>query len=440
MILIVDDDAAIRASLSLLLKRAGYTYEAVSSPDEAMTVVRKVQPEAVLLDMNFSCATSGIEGLTLLRQILLFAPATKIILMTAWGSIELAVEGMRAGAFHFITKLWDNRQLLERLSNAVKIDKTNDITVDRFDRAGIIGESHVLKSALDIVRRVAPTSAPVLINGESGTGKELIAEAIHRNSSRRDKPFVKVNLGGLPASLFESEMFGHVKGAFTGALNDRIGRFESADGGTIFLDEIGELDLSCQVKLLRVLQEQTFEPLGSNKTRKIDVRIICATNVNLREMVAERRFREDLYYRISVVGIELPPLRERGRDIILLAEQFLTESCRRNKLNDMRISEPAKEYLCTRPFPGNIRELKNLVERTALLSPSDTIKADDFKAAMSDDSSLSMAAPRTLDEIEADRISAVLEKHRGNISRAARELGLSRAALYRRMEKFDIKS
>ena len=235
-------------------------------------------------------------------------------------------------------------------------------------------------------------------------------------------------------------MFGHVKGAFTGALNDRIGRFESADGGTIFLDEIGELDLSCQVKLLRVLQEQTFEPLGSNKTRKVDVRIICATNVNLREMVAERRFREDLYYRVSVVGIELPPLRERGRDIILLAEQFLAESCKRNQLNDMCISEPAKKYLCTRPFPGNIRELKNLVERTALLSPSDTITADDFKAAMSGDSSLSMAAPRTLDEIEVERINTVLEKHRGNISRAARELGLSRAALYRRMEKFDIKS
>ena len=272
MILIIDDDPAIRASLSLLLRRSGHEVKAVASPAEAMAMVRVSTPALVLLDMNFSRQTSGDEGLTLLRQIKIFAPSVPVILMTAWGSIDLAVEGMRSGAFDFVTKPWDNRRLLDRI--AVALDMTGPTEsphpAGEFDRGGIVGSSEGLRSVLDTAARVAPTNAPVLITGESGTGKELVAEAIHRNSRRRDKPFVKVNLGGLPQSLFESEMFGHCKGAFTDAHTDRTGRFEAADGGTIFLDEIGELDLTCQVKLLRVLQEQSFEPLGSSTTRHID--------------------------------------------------------------------------------------------------------------------------------------------------------------------------
>ncbi|MCM1483480.1 MAG: sigma-54 dependent transcriptional regulator [Muribaculaceae bacterium] len=439
MILIVDDDSIVRSSLSLLLKRDGYVCTCAASPDEAMQTVRAAVPEAVLLDMNFGMSTTGDDGLTLLRQIKLFLPEVPVILITAWGSIDLAVRGMRAGAFDFITKPWDNAHVLESIANALKVNvRTEDDATGSFDRGNIIGRDGALSEVLDIVKRVAPTSAPVLITGESGTGKELIAEAIHRNSKRRDAPFIKVNLGGIPAALFESEMFGYKKGAFTGAVSDRVGRFEAANGGTIFLDEIGELDIACQVKLLRVLQEHTFEPLGSNRPRKVDVRVVCATNADLRRLVAEKRFREDLYYRICVVNVDLPPLRERGHDIRLLAEHFLAESCRANDLPVPRLGDSAIRFLMSHNYPGNIRELKNMMERTALIATGQELSEADVRgminsAVMAPDTPL-----RSLDEIEEARIREVLDKHRGNVSRAARELGISRGALYRRIEKFGI--
>ena len=266
----------------------------------------------ILMDMNFSLSTDGVEGLTLLKQVKLFLPEVPVILMTAWGSIELAVQGMQAGAFDFITKPWQNILLMQRIETALKLTekKEEEATVEEngFDRSGIIGKSKALTEILKTVQRIAPTTAPVLIMGESGTGKELIAEAIHRNSQRCRKPFVKVNLGGISQSLFESEMFGHKKGAFTDAATDRIGRFEMADKGTIFLDELGELDLSCQVKMLRVLQEQTFEVLGDSRPRKVDVRVVCATNANLAARVQEKTFREDLFYRVNLITIHLPAL------------------------------------------------------------------------------------------------------------------------------------
>ena len=273
MILVIDDDSAIRTSLSLLLKRAGYTVKAVSMPREAMEVVRAEEPRLILMDMNFSLSTDGVEGLTLLKQVKLFRPDVPVILMTAWGSIQLAVQGMQAGAFDFITKPWQNVVLMQRIETALELTETKEVqpvveTEDGFNRAGIVGESKVLKEIFKTIKRIAPTNAPVLITGESGTGKELIAEAIYRNSQRANKPFVKVNLGGISQSLFESEMFGHKKGAFTDAACDRTGRFEMADKGTIFLDELGELDMSCQTKMLRVLQEQTFEVLGDSRPRK----------------------------------------------------------------------------------------------------------------------------------------------------------------------------
>lgn len=440
MILIIDDDPAIRASLSLLLRRSGHEVKAVASPAEAMAMVRVSTPALVLLDMNFSRQTSGDEGLTLLRQIKIFAPSVPVILMTAWGSIDLAVEGMRSGAFDFVTKPWDNRRLLDRI--AVALDMTGPTEsphpAGEFDRGGIVGSSEGLRSVLDTAARVAPTNAPVLITGESGTGKELVAEAIHRNSRRRDKPFVKVNLGGLPQSLFESEMFGHCKGAFTDAHTDRTGRFEAADGGTIFLDEIGELDLTCQVKLLRVLQEQSFEPLGSSTTRHIDVRVICATNADLPGMVAERRFREDLFYRINLVNIELPPLRYRAADIPALADHFLVSAARANGLPVPQVSADAIAWLRSLAWPGNIRQLRNAVERTMIMSGSGCLTADDFRRAVPTSEADRPTPPpaATLDRMEHDRIADAMRRHAGNISRVAAELGLSRGALYRRLEKF----
>lgn len=441
MILIVDDDPAIRASLSLLLSHAGHDHKAVATPAEAMDEIRRGLPDVVMLDMNFSRFTTGEEGLTLLRQMKIFAPDLPIILMTAWGSIELAVAGMKLGAFDFITKPWDNRQILKTISTALELSGKHEDKADdgqsTFDRCGIIGRDPVLSGVLDTVARIAPTNASVLITGESGTGKEMIAEAIHRNSPRRNKPFVKVNLGGMSQSLFESEMFGHVKGAFTDAVTDRIGRFAAADGGTIFLDEIGELDLSCQVKLLRVLQEQRFEPLGSSTTRKVDVRVVCATNADLPAMVADRTFREDLFYRINLVTLQLPPLRHRRGDIATLTSHFAKLAAANYGVDKPLIDQSVIDFLASRQFPGNLRELKNLIERVMLVSGAKTLTAADFEKVATPVMT-SLAQQSSLEESERARIIEVLRHCNGNISRAATELGISRQALYRRIEKFDL--
>ena len=443
MILIIDDDKLICASLSMLLKRVGYEIQAVNTPQEAVDIVKTIEPQLILMDMNYSQLTSGIEGITLLKQVKLYRPHVPVILMTAWGSIDLAVEGMRAGAFDFITKPWDNRMLLQRIETALEISLPKESvgrnTKSTFSREKIIGRSASLNSVLSLVERIAPTNAPVLITGESGTGKELIAEAIHNNSKRSDKPFVKVNLGGISQTLFESEMFGHKKGAFTGAFADRIGRFDLADGGTIFLDEIGELDLSCQVKLLRVLQEQKFEVLGSSETHKVDIRVICATNANLPEMVAKNTFREDLLYRINLVQVNVPALRERTEDIPLLVRHFASTVCNENGIEVPEFAPDAIAYMKTLPFTGNIRELKNLVERTILVCGNETITADDIRSQQSPGYTIAReCGMMTLEDMERASIKASLEKHRNNISMVARELGISRAALYRRLEKYDI--
>ena len=438
MILIIDDDAAIRASLTVLLKRAGYMTRTASNPDEAIAEVRREIPQLVLLDMNFSRFTTGDEGLTLLRQIKVFAPSTPVILMTGWASIDLAVAGIKAGAFDFIAKPWDNARLLDSIATALKLGSGNRPeceTTDSFDRRGIVGHDPALEKVLSTVARIAPTNASVLITGESGTGKELIAEAIHYNSNRRDKPFVKVNLGGMPSTLFESEMFGHKKGAFTDAVADRAGRFEIADGGTIFLDEIGELDMGCQVKLLRVLQERRFEPLGSSRTRTVDVRVICATNADLPRMVAEKRFREDLFYRINLITVELPPLRSRRGDIAALADHFIGRLCDDSGLKRPQITAEAYRRLSSLDFPGNIRELKNIVERAVLVNSGDTLTADSFDGSRT---TAAQPAPgdNTIAGNERRAIASALERNEGNISRAASELGLSRASLYRRIDKY----
>ena len=457
MILVVDDDKTIRLSLKLILERNDYEVALAEEPKEAIQIVRNTPAvELVLMDMNYSISTDGEEGLTLLKQVKVFRPEVPCILMTAWGTIDLAVQGMRAGAFDFITKPWDNGVLLERIETAININGRKATVgagpVPSRSNSTIIGSS--LSGILATVARIAPTNAPVLITGESGTGKELIAEAIHRQSLRGKGPFVKVNLGGISTSLFESEMFGHKKGSFTDAKADRIGRFEMASGGTIFLDEIGELSMASQVKLLRVLQDQTYEVLGDSRTRRTDVRVVCATNADLRTMVEEKTFREDLFYRINIINLHLPPLRDRREDIPLLVRHFLQQACVTNNLPSVAVSTDAIGYLQTLPFPGNIRELKNLVERALLMKPYPQPKdrdewvltVSDFQSSYSSVQSLStppspwsgVGGDASLSSLERSAIAACIAKHNGNLSLVAKELGISRGALYRKIEKYGL--
>ncbi len=429
-ILVVDDDRAIRSSLTLLLEHEGYAVTTASDRAEAIAAVRAHEPSLVFLDMNFGRATTGEEGLTLLSQIKLFRPDTPVVLMTAWGSIPLAVEGMKRGAADFVAKPWNNFALLEMVA-ALTDGKSGAVANDVFDRSLIVGESKEISRVLEVVRRVASSDASVLIMGENGTGKELVAETIHRNSPRATAPFVKVNLGGISQSLFESEMFGHRKGAFTDAVADRKGRFEMADKGTIFLDEIGELTPACQVKLLRVLQEHTFEPLGSSRTIRADVRVVSATNARLPQMVAQGTFREDLFYRLNLITVILPPLRERTDDIELLVKHFASDRA--------EFSSKAIDLLRSMPFPGNIRELKNMVERAILMCGS-TVDDSGLRKCLNfaPDMALTGTESTTLSSNERSLIQEALAECHGNITAAAQRLGLTRQALYRRIEKYGI--
>jgi two-component system NtrC family response regulator len=435
-----------------MLKHAHYDVQAVASPKEAIAIVRTTAPELILMDMNYSLTTTGDEGITLLKQVKIFQPDTPVILMTAWGSINLAVKGMQAGAQDFVTKPWNNAALMQQIETALALNAKKKVVEEtapekkgKFDRSHIIGKSKALMDVLKTIEQVANTNASVLITGESGTGKELIAEAVHRNSPRAKKPFVKVNLGGISQSLFESEMFGHKKGAFTDASSDRVGRFEMADKGTIFLDELGELDLSCQVKLLRVLQEQTFEVLGDSRPRKVDIRVVSATNANLQEMVKKHTFREDLFYRVNLITVHLPALRERREDIPLLVRHFADMQCEANGRPKVDFTPEAMRFLQNLPYPGNIRELKNLVERTLLVCGKDTLDANDFKGQVvmpevkATDSNDMTMEDMTLDEAERQQILRTLEKYDNNLTQVATVLGLTRQTLYRRLEKHNIK-
>jgi DNA-binding NtrC family response regulator len=454
-ILIVDDDASVVTSLALLLKQAGYLSLAASTPAEAIERLRVHRVDLVIQDMNFSRRTTGDEGVELLREIQRLHAGLPVVLMTAWGSIGLAVRGMQAGASDFITKPWTNQQIVQSVRTSLGLaaagqigrqsePPTREDLDERFDLRGIVGRDPGLLRVLDLATRVASTDASVLITGESGTGKEAIAEAIHRNSARSAGPFVKVNLGGISASLFESEMFGHTKGAFTDAHQSRRGRFEVANGGTVLLDEIGDLDTSSQVKLLRVLQDRTYEVLGSSQTRTVDVRVISATNRNLTEMVASGQFREDLLYRINLITVHVPALRGRQDDIPALAVHFLEQASKAYGRDGLSIEPAALRWLRSQPWPGNIRELKNVVERALLVSRGDVVTVADFaehagaRAGAGRSDALPDVGSMTIDEIERAMILKSLRHHDGNVSRVADSLGLSRAALYRRFEKYGI--
>jgi DNA-binding NtrC family response regulator len=452
LILIVDDDASITASLALLLKQHGYRSVTAHAPMEALAALRAERPALVLQDMNFSRQTSGEEGLDLLKRIRAEEPSLPVILMTAWGSINLAVEGMKRGASDFIAKPWTNTNVLQSIETALKLADVQTAETltraeldERFDFSNIIGSDPKIGRVLELIGRVAATDASVLITGESGTGKELVAEAVHRNSRRRGGPFVKVNLGGISATLFESEMFGHVRGAFTDARENRKGRFETADGGTIFLDEIGELDSSSQVKLLRVLQDRSFEVLGSSRARTVDVRVLSATNRPLHELVARGEFREDLLYRLNLINIHLPPLRDRRGDVPRLANHFLRIANEAYRTDVETISTRAMDWLRSQNWPGNIRQLRQTIDRAVLIRGGRELDVDDFFAVRDagaaetrGEAPLPEAGTMTLDELEKRMIVKCMKHYEGNVSRVAEALGVSRAALYRRLEKYGI--
>ncbi|HEV2853314.1 MAG TPA: sigma-54 dependent transcriptional regulator [Thermoanaerobaculia bacterium] len=460
MILIVDDDPSVVASLGLLLKRHGHPTRGARSQEEALALLREQEFDLVLQDMNFSRGTTGEEGLELLGEIRRLRPRMPVILITAWGSISLAVEGMKAGAADFVTKPWNNAQLLQSVETALSLAQQGDgrdgrdgrgapvsrEELDRrFDFRGLTGADPRFLKILELIGRVAPTDASVLITGESGTGKELVAEAIHRNSRRKDGPFVKVNLGGISSTLFESEMFGHVKGAFTDARADRKGRFEMADRGTIFLDEIGEIDPAAQVKLLRVLQDRSYEVLGSSHTRTVDVRVASATNRDLSELVAKGQFREDLLYRLNLIAVRLPALRERRGDVPLLARHFLDLSARTYRRGPVAITDRALGWLQDQPWPGNIRQLKQTIERAVLVLDGDRLDVADLVILSGLDereargtTALPSPGSMTLDEMEKAMIVKCMRHYEGNVTKVAEALGLSRAALYRRFEKYGL--
>jgi two-component system NtrC family response regulator len=450
-ILVCDDDDAVRSSLGFLLTKAGYTPNFASRPEDIIKYIGEADFDLVLLDMNFTASINGEEGIDLLKKIKLFKPYIPVILITAWASVELAVRGIKLGASDFVTKPWNNFQLLKIIETSITLsanrrEKPTSVFEKREkmpEFQAIIGEDPKLIEILEIIKRVAPTHAPVLITGESGTGKELIASAIHQYSARKAKPFVKVNLGGIPASLFESEMFGYRKGAFTDAKSDHAGRFEKAHKGTIFLDEIGDLNLTSQVKLLRVLQDQTFKRLGDTNSITVDVRILSATNQNLYSLVNKGYFREDLLYRINLIQIEVPPLRQRSNDIPLLADYFVNQAVKTYALPNKLISKEGKQWLCNQAWPGNVRELKNIMERTLLLTKSDTINTDDFIGAQKTGQNPDPkrhGSSGTLDDMEKQMIISTIEECGGNLSRSSEKLGISRATLYRKMEKHGIQT
>ncbi len=447
-ILVIDDDRTVCKSLELLLKKSGYDCQSVPLPNVALEKVQEWKPDLILLDMNFSIDTSGKQGLAMLKRIKESHPDILVILITGWATLQLAVKGMKLGAKDFLAKPWDNKHLLASIDTAISIygNRKLEATSEKEADEHIIGQSPAFLEVLKLVDSVSRTNASILITGESGTGKEIIAEAIHLRSKRNQRPFVKVNLGGISTSLFESEMFGHVKGAFTDAQADREGRFTKAHTGTIFLDEIGDLALESQVKLLRVLQEKSYEVLGSSETVKTDVRVISATHRSLEELVSSGGFREDLFYRINLIQIKMPSLSERREDIPLLVKYFVKHVCINYEIEKPYITQDAFDWLSNQSYAGNIRQLRNIVERTVLLSENKKkLDIKDFQANMLiakrslDKITLPNIGEMTLDELESSMIRKALAFHNHSISQTSRSLGLTRSSLYRRMEKYGIK-
>jgi len=449
-ILIVDDDNYVGLSIRILLEQYYLEVTAINSPNQIPSALSEKTLDVIILDMNFTIGeTSGKGGIHWLQEIKKLSPHTSIVLITAYGGIEIAVKAIKLGAFDYILKPWENEKLLSTVKAAKalavsnreveKLKSQNTVLKEVLNNPQLkmTGESPVMKVVFEKINKVAGTDANVLILGENGTGKELAAKAVHYASDRTDEIFINVDMGAIPDLLFESELFGHVKGAFTDAYQDRIGKIEAANKGTLFLDEITNLSLPSQAKLLKVLQERKVIPIGSNQVIDVDIRLICATNIDLYEAVKNGSFRQDLLYRINTVEIEIPPLRERKEDISLLAQDFLNTYKSKYKKLGLYVPDYVFKKLENHNWPGNVRELQHAIERAVIMSDGKQLHVQDF--------SLQVATPDTastddynLEKLEKWAITKAIQKYHGNISHAAKELGLSRGAMYRRMEKYEL--
>jgi DNA-binding NtrC family response regulator len=447
--LIADDQPDVIEALRMLLRSESFDVTTAASPAGLLAAAHERDFDCVLMDLNYARdTTSGREGLDLLGQLAQLDPTLPVVVMTAWGSVEGAVESMRRGARDYIQKPWDNQRLVQTLRTQVALGqalrRTNrlEASISRQserNRPELIAQSRAMIPVLSLMERIGPSDANVLITGEHGTGKEVVARWLHAASGRAEKPFVALNAGGLAEGVFESELFGHVKGAFTDAKTDRAGCFELADGGTLFLDEIANMPLPQQAKLLRVLQTGEFHPVGSSRVRRADVRLLSATNVEVAREAAEGRFREDLLYRLNTVEIRLPPVRERREDIPLLAASFLARQAARYGKKVKRFAPEAMQALLDHAWPGNVRELEHVVERAVLLAQDEVINAPDLSLRPRDGRPDTRLEEMTLEEVERHLIQRALGRTSGNVSDAAKALGLSRSALYRRLAYYGLK-
>ncbi len=446
-ILIADDQPDVLEALRLLLKGENFETHAATSPAGIMAAVDRQDFDLVLMDLNFARdTTSGQEGLDLLNRLQAVDSTLPVVVMTAWGSVELAVETMRRGARDFVQKPWDNARLLAILRTQIELSRAlrrglrleaENRLLRAEGRPTLIAESPAMRPVLDLIARVGPSDANVLITGEHGTGKEVVSQTLHALSPRAATPMVTVNAGGLSEGVFESELFGHVKGAFTDAKMDRVGRFELADGGTLFLDEIANVPLNLQAKLLRVLETGEMERVGSSKTRRVNVRVLSATNADIRQEIQAGRFREDLLFRLNTIEIHLPPLRERREDISLLATHFLRHFAQRYRKRLAGFDSVAMQSLLDYPWPGNVRELEHALERSVLMAQDETVRAADLGLRAARDGATRLEE-MSLEDVECLLIKKALARYEGNVSQAADVLGLSRSGLYRRLKKYGL--
>jgi DNA-binding NtrC family response regulator len=447
-ILVADDQADVLEALRLLLKGEGFHLETANSPAGILAALDAREFDVILMDLNYARdTTSGEEGLDLLTRIQNIDNTLPIVVMTAWGSVELAVEAMRRGARDFIQKPWDNARLLAILRTQIELSqalrKGQRLEAENWllrgeGRPKIIAESPAMQNILQVIARVGPSDANVLILGENGTGKGLVAQAIHAVSTRASRPMVTVNAGGVSEGVFESELFGHVRGAFTDAKADRVGRFELADGGTLFLDEIANVPLSQQAKLLRVIETGEFERLGSSRTRRVNTRILSATNAGIAEEIAAGRFRQDLLFRLNTIEIRLPALRERREDVPLLAQHFLRQHAQRYRKRLSGFDSAAMQGLLEHSWPGNVRELDHAIERSVLMAQGPTVKPADLALKPGRDAAGGRLEDMSLEEVECFLIKKAMTRYDGNVSQAAKALGLSRSALYRRLQRYGL--
>ena len=450
-VLIVDDDLGVLQAAKLYLKQHVESVDIMDQPQEMLQALETKQYNVIFLDMNFTRdLTSGQEGFFYLRKIKEIAPSTEVILITAYGDVELAVRAIKEGATDFVIKPWQNEKLLATVTTAYQLNTTRsqvrtlqsqrEQLIDNINKPfyNLLGTSRPMQQVFEMIQKVSRTDANILVLGENGTGKELVSRAIHRDSHRSHQPFISVDMGAIPETLFESELFGHKRGAFTDAGKDRAGSFEVACGGTLFLDEVGNIPYTLQAKILRVLENREVKRLGSNQLIPIDIRLICATNSDIHQSVRENKFREDLLYRINTIEIKIPPLRERGEDIILLAKTFLDEYSRKYKKPPLDLEPKTRDQLMAYHWPGNIRELRHAMERAVIMGEQKRLTPDELTPPSGIEGKAPDASTLNLEEVEVRSIVRALEKHDYVISRAAQELGLSRAALYRRMEKFNI--